>query len=179
MSLRYGWHEIPEWKITIFTSPKVGGRCLRKFLTDNGIAHAYVPFHRLREDYSAYFVIRDPVERFKSLWRHKCRDIGMASSTRRHLFGKSPDELISMIEAGYKNSHVASQAKRLNNYPATLIPLPKLNAWWVEQGYGDLASVQQQYITIKHDNEFSDSVLERVANFYADDVDLYNKTIVP
>lgn len=59
-----------------------------------------------------YLSVREPVDRFASLWRNKCRDTKNTPS----LFGKTPDELMDHIEANPEgNSHWFRQSGYLTN----------------------------------------------------------------
>lgn len=72
---------------------KCGNTTVRSAL---GVRDWFSPREVVRKfpDSEKWLVVRDPVERFASLWRDKCRDGGL-----KHLAGKSPDELIGLIES--------------------------------------------------------------------------------
>jgi len=53
-----------------------------------------------------YLVVRDPVDRFASLWRDKCRDGRGSPRILEHTKGLTPDQLMDLIERyPFGNSH--------------------------------------------------------------------------
>ena len=180
-----GWFVVPQWNIVLGASAKVGTCTLKKFMQVEGIECNYIPHNLVAKSSlpNIYFVVRDPVSRFQSLWRNKCRDGHggkFSPSTRyptwRTLHKASPETLMDFIEDGNTDAHWMNQSKVLSGLPANLIPLEYLDEWWETQGFGDLRSCKSN-VSVKDDTEFSDELIERIKVFYADDVSLYNKAI--
>lgn len=174
-----GWFVIPQWNIIIGAAAKVGTCTVKDFMQGNNIECTYVPHHMVINN-SVHFIVRDPISRFKSLWRNKCRDGHGGTYTEntryptwRTLHHATPDELMDFIEAGNTDAHWMNQTKVLGQLQATLIPLETLDEWWEAQGFGDLRPYRAN-TTVRDDTEFSDALIKRIETFYADDIKLYN-----
>lgn len=101
--------------------PKCGGTALYRkvFLVPEEVADGDVfsfvlkdttfkPRHVVTSYRMAVLGVRDPVERFKSLWRNKCRD---GDPNMAYLTGMTPDMLLDYIEGrSYADSHWAPQS---------------------------------------------------------------------
>ena len=185
----WGWYELPDWNITIAAPFKCGSTTLKHFIHDNDIPFYHILHSQIRGD--AYFVVRNPVERFMSLWRQKCRDksvnvimvqggeyvVGSPNYNRRTwdtLADATPEELMDYIEAGNSEPQWTPQTKILGNLNATCIALDDLNDWWTNQGYGDLQSARIN--STSGTEVLSDDLTQRILTFYAKDVELYNKS---
>lgn len=71
-------------------------------------AEFFTPEQMLTSGLKAVMAVRDPVSRFGSLWRDKCRD---TDENIPELSGLSPDQLMDVIEANAEgNSHWMPQA---------------------------------------------------------------------
>jgi hypothetical protein len=174
-----GWFVIPQWNITIGAAAKVGTCTLKDFMQGNSIECDYVPHHKVTNN--VHFIVRDPVSRFESLWRNKCRDGHGGTYNEktqypiwRKLHHATPDELMDYIEAGNTDAHWMHQTKVLGGLDAKLIPLTMLDFWWKQSGLGDLLPYRAN-TTVKDDTVFSDELIQRVLTFYAEDVILHNK----
>jgi len=175
----WGWMHVPEWDMTIAAPPKAGSTTLKDFVWQNNIECDYIPFNRVNRNKDVFFVVRDPISRFKSLWRDKCavrHRTGKRYIQWALLEGCLPEELMTAIENGQRDVHITPQTEILGDMQATLIPLHKLNTWWSDRGYGDLESANTNK-TVDDGTEFNDALIQRVETFYATDVELY-KTIV-
>lgn len=101
--------------------PKCGGTALyrKAFLISDAVpdrevfSHivknaTFMPRHVVAGFRTAVLGVRDPVQRFKSLWRDKCRD---GDENMTYLKGLSPVELVGYIEGRlYADSHWAPQS---------------------------------------------------------------------
>lgn len=163
----YGWFHIPAWNITIAAPPKGGSSSLKQFMWMNEIDCSYIPQHQVRGP--CFFVVRDPISRFCSLWRSKCRDRKDIANDVVH--GMSPSQLLHHIESGARDVHWTPQYKLIGNLRPTLIPLEKLNEWWTEQGYGELKTfnVTQGDVDINP---------KKIADYYWRDMFLYTQSIM-
>lgn len=179
--LGLGWFVIPQWNITIGASAKAGTSTLKDFIYENSIECEYLPHHNVGNN--VHFIVREPVSRFKSLWRNKCRDghgnlfsMSTPYPTWRELLQATPEELMTYIESGRTDAHWMNQTKVLGQLPATLIPLDMLDEWWLAKGFGDLRFCHTNE-TIEDDTEFSNELIQRITTFYAGDVELYNRSV--
>jgi len=78
----------------------VFGYLMQKYQTRGSFSHLYASKHADE----MYLAVRDPVSRFRSLWRDKCRDATheTAGDPRRqlyHIVGFSPERLMAYIQA--------------------------------------------------------------------------------
>lgn len=84
-------------------------------------------------DAHVVFVLRDPIDRFKSLWRNKCRDGGKVMGADRALVGLTPSELLEFIKA-YGNHHWTPLTEMLDALPVGIdvefVRLNDLDDWW-------------------------------------------------
>lgn len=159
----YGWYHIPQWDITIATPPKAGSSSLKNFMWENKIECSYIPQKLVKGP--TFFVIRDPVSRFCSLWRDKCRD--QTNIIDRNIYGMTPQELLTHIQHN-NDVHWTPQYKLFGNLSPTIIPLERLNDWWEEQGYG----------TLNQSNMTSGSVdinPKKIVDYYWKDMELYTR----
>jgi len=163
----YGWFHIPAWDIVIAAPPKAGSSSLKRFMGDNKIQCSYIKHHQVTGN--IFFVVRDPITRFASLWRSKCRNKENLLDKRVH--GMSPQELMSHIENGATDVHWTPQVELIKNLNPTLIPLESLNWWWHQSGLGSLGV----FNATEGEIEISDDLKQRILTFYADDLKLYHK----
>lgn len=87
----------------------------------------FMPRHVVGGFRLAVLGVRDPVERFKSLWRDKCRD---GDENMPYLSGLSPTLLLEYIEGRmYADSHWAPQSHYYTPN-AIVVPHATLLAWF-------------------------------------------------
>jgi len=161
----YGWFYIPQWNITIAAPPKGGSSSLKQFMANNEIECYYIPHNQVTGD--VYFVVRNPLDRFASLWKSKCRD--KANISNKQVHGMAPWELMSYIESGAKDVHWTPQTMLIGNLTPTLIPLDSFDLWWDHNGFGELG----KFNATEGEVEISESLKNKVLTFYAEDVILY------
>lgn len=122
------WCYFDEWNCCICFPQKNGGNAFRKKLKtlkrweSPKMAYHIEVFSELQKcghgpftpkeadifypNIPHYLAVRHPLDRFKSLWRNKCRDrVGHP----KEIYGLSPDELMDFIERN-SNSHWMSQS---------------------------------------------------------------------
>ena len=114
-----------------------------------------------------FFVVREPVDRFKSLWRSKCRDEDNIADHR--VCGMQPKQLMQHILAGNTDVHWAPQVKLLDGFDANLIRLENLDKWFSNRGYGELS----KFNVTDGGVDIDDELREQILTFYADDLALY------
>lgn len=120
-----------------------------------------------------YLSVRDPVERFKSLWKDKCRPELVDDPVFNITAGLSPVELLNLIEHyPYGNAHWMPQwAFLVPN--VTLLPVKYF-----------LPYIGLKPVHVHHFEDPKEEVefpVERTLNLYSRDVDMWNeaKSIVP
>jgi len=175
--LGYGWMKIPQWNIVICAPLKAGSSTVKDFLWKNNIDCEYAPRYKVEGLNNIYFVVRDPIQRFESLWRSKCRDrhnshLKFPYHTWKTLRGATQEQLMDYIESNeHPDAHWTPQMKLVGDLDVTLIPLEALSWWWNQSGFGSLGKSN----TTEGETEISDSLKKRVLTFYADDLKLYHK----
>ena len=161
------WLTDNSGKIAFGVPFKNGCNSIRKALNGNQDA-VRINWHYMKKNFPhMVFVVRHPVERFKSLWRSKCRDHESGPGVER--LGK--EELFARIQAGPVDEHWQRQVELIAEFPdAELVRLEDMPAWWSENMGGDYP---HEHIT-KPDDDFAPDLVARVLEYYADDVRLYN-----
>lgn len=165
-----GWWYCNRWNIILGCAPKCGSTALFKVISDHNIA-AYNPE---KHNFTAYavWIVREPVARFWSLWKDKCRDgdILWEDGDDDILAGFSPEELMSFIEnTNEKDIHWATQQSQCGNRANELVPLEKLSKWWKNRGFPDMEPLN----TSEGDIDMSEELVTRILKHYAKDVALY------
>jgi len=175
---------VPAWDITFGVPPKCGSSSVNAALQEAfGCENlVYCDDVRLLKTPPIagrlIFVVRHPLDRFKSLWKNKCRDNGKLAGHGTNLFGLTPAELFDYIRAR-RNSHWTPQSELLGTLATTrytdIVPLedfapyctynipmmPALPVRNKTHGVVDLAPW-----------------LEReILDYYADDVELYEGAV--
>lgn len=113
-------------------------------------------------DVKRFLIVRDPVDRFMSLWRNKCRRDG--DESQRYLVGWTPEQLIDHVEKfPFGNPHWVPQYSYL---------LPKTKV---------VRSFKGLLVTTRHNmtQQLADDPeppKERIATHYAQDMKLWTST---
>ena len=134
----WGWFVVPDWNITIAAPPKAGSSSLKKFFYESEMDNVkMLPKCEVNPNGEIFFVVRDPVERFASLWRGKCRDRDNIKD--RRVYGMQPNELMEHVLAGNTDVHWAPQVQLLDGLDVKLLPLEMLGFWWKQSNFGSLS----------------------------------------
>ena len=165
----YGWLHIPEWGFTIAAPPKGGSSSLKRFADTSNLEYNYIPHNQVRG--KAYFVVRNPLDRFESLWKSKCRDKRAIANDKVH--GMTPRALMLHIVAGNKDVHWTKQVDLIGSLDVELIALDNLNDWWRDNGCGELEMVNETSGSMPAD----EAVDNWLRDHYAEDFILYDKAI--
>lgn len=163
------WVYFPRQKVSLLVPPKCGTSSVRQFIWMNELENTVKRIQHYQVTGNIFFVVRDPITRFVSLWRSKCRNKENLLDKRVH--GMSPNELMTHIESGAKDAHWTPQVELIKNLNPTLIPLESLNWWWHQSGLGSLGV----FNATEGEIEISDGLKQRILTFYADDLKLYHK----
>lgn len=163
----YGWLHFPEWEFTIAAPPKGGSSSLKRFADGSDVEYNYIPHNQVRG--KAYFVVRNPFDRFASLWKSKCRD--KRNIAQKEIHGMSPKSLMLHIIAGNKDVHWTRQVDLISKLDVTLIALENLNDWWKARGYGEL----EVYNSTTGEMLLDESIRAWLCGYYAEDFILYSQ----
>lgn len=173
---------IPSWKLTFAVPPKCGSSALYEALeAEFGVVRtecaeimmlskALVP-----KGYPTIAVLRNPIDRFRSLWRNKCRDHGRIGKTGEHnaIFDMTPYELLTYMYS-HNNDHWTPQNELLEGLPNLVyVPLDEFSEFWRE-------NVPCQYELVKaHTTKghvpMDADLISEVVEFYHADYDLLNE----
>ena len=167
----FGWFYFRQWDMTIMAPTKCGTSSIKQFIWMHKLSDSVSLVRQHEVTGSLFAVVRNPYERFASLWRSKCRDKYLIADKRVH--GMSPSQLMDHILAGNRDVHWTPQSTLIGKLAPTLIPLPKLNEWWRDRNYGELGT----FNSTDGDTEISEELKSRILTFYADDVMLYNTAV--
>jgi len=168
----WGWFVVPDWNLTIAAPPKAGSSSLKKFFYESEMDNVrMIPHNEVNPNSKIFYVVREPLDRFKSLWRGKCRD--RDNIRDRRVYGMQPDELMQHILAGQTDIHWTPQVTLLNQLGGnvTLIPLALLGFWWKQSGFGKL----DLFNSTEGEVEIDQSLKDQVLTFYSEDVILHNQ----
>ncbi len=166
------WYYFKDYEFIVMAPPKCGSSSIRQFIWMNEIEDRIIVLkhHQVFGD-EIYAIIRDPISRFCSLWRSKCRDEEIIRDKRIH--GMSLSELMTHIEGGAKDAHWTQQSKIIGNLNPVLIRLEHLNEWWSANMHGELGT----FNSTEGNTEISNELKSRILTFYADDLELYQKAL--
>ena len=94
----WGWFIVPDFGITIAAPPKCGSSSLKQFFYMNEMDDVrMVKRHEVNPDGDIYFVVRNPFDRFRSLWKSKCKNNG--NILDKSVYGMSMNRLMDHIVA--------------------------------------------------------------------------------
>jgi hypothetical protein len=168
------WWYVPQWNACFGCAPKCGSTSLFKAISEHNL-ESWNPQPHERESYSVW-IVREPVSRFKSLWKHKCRDedVLWLDDEEPLLAGMSPVELMDYIEEHpTDDKHWSTQTSQCGSWVNELIPLEKLSKWWRAQGLPEM-EVRGSTVGVI---EISEELEARVLEFYKKDVVLYQQAL--
>ncbi len=165
------WWYCPRWNIILGCAPKCGSTSLFKVLRDNNISVWNPEGH----NWNAYavWIVREPVSRFTSLWKDKCRDGDPLWDDGQDyvLLDMNPEQLMDFIETGpMKDSHWATQTSLCGRSVNEIVPLDKFTAWWNDRGFPEMSTQNES----EGDILLSTELITRILDHYSKDVALYN-----
>jgi len=175
MRLGHTWFHFKEWDFTIMLPPKCGSSSIKQFIWMNELEDKVDTIRHYEVRGKVYVVVRNPFDRFVSLWKNKCRDRNPLRKHVRCIYGMTPEQLMEYIKAGNKDVHwtpqttLISQIADVAGVTVDLIPLENLNDWWAEQGYGELHVFNTSDGTVPMGEE----LYEDICRHYAEDFVLY------
>lgn len=158
------WWTVPEWRYTLCTPPRCGSSTILNYLADEGIL-AYRP--PSRDPGRWIMIVRDPVDRFVSLWKQKCRDGVMLTvgDEESPIAGMTPKELITFIETtDIKDPHWASLTELEGGHSSETLHYSRINKL--------LGTTPTMYNKSEGDLALDAEVERRVREWYADDYGL-------
>ena len=192
------WAWVKPWQLCIGVAPKCGTRTLYQGLLDNfpndgarldkslemlfnsAIIDVLRPGEVAQLALPKIWIVRHPWERFKSLWRDKCRDQGaveMSHRWGRKMAKMDPRQLYNFIKmACNDNEHWTPQCRLMGligrpmvEPGVTLVRTESLSEWW-------------PWGTLKHENRTEDedgynwtdkTLQEHVERLYKADLQLW------
>ena len=167
---------IPRWGLALGAPPKCGSTSIKRALDHSKVDYEIKYAHQLPDRLPVVFIVRHPLDRFKSLWRFRCVPGGdMVHGTGRDLHGMTPAQFWRYIRKAPADNHWVSQTKLLEGREATLVRLDDLEKWW------DLGTPSK--VPLLRYNETTgdcptDAKLEAaILEHYADDVKLFEEAI--
>lgn len=168
---KFKWFATTEWPLAFGAAPKAGSSSIRRAVVQEGKDYYKVDPRKYAR---RLFLVRHPVDRFKSLWKNKCRDGGKIMLVKRlaqhPITGLSPSELFEYIQE-HKNYHWASQSCLLDNIEAELVRLENMGEWWDAWPHSTLRYPHTN--RTEGDVEVDDTLLLRLEDYYAEDMKLY------
>jgi hypothetical protein len=155
------WHYLPDLNITIGVVPKCGTNSFRELFKD------YRKYTALTAKGRCVFVVRDPVDRFISLWKSKSRD---QQTSRLGIVGMSIDELLDFIESEVQiDHHWLPQSVMEAGRATELVPFEDWPSWLEKEGFGTLPHKNKTV----GDIELTPEQIRRVLLYYWKDELLY------
>jgi len=164
--------------ITIGIPPKNGSSsvhlCLRKHFGVDTLSNCKDVnlLHGELVSGEAYFIVRDPLSRFLSLWLNKCVDGGRISSFPTQLSGLSQRELFTFIKT-HEDHHWIRQVDLLGDTRATVVPLSKLDELWATTGLPLLLRENSAPYSAAIEADLTLELLD----YYAADLQLYQESL--
>lgn len=168
------WFYFNEWDFVITAPPKCGSSSIKQYVWMHEIDdRVSTPLHSdvKKMHCDKFAVVRNPLDRFASLWKSKCRDKMPVRNNAVH--GMSPRALMEHIASGGRDVHWTPQYKLSKGLDVKLIALPNLNSWWAANGYGELGVFNKTSGTM----EMDETIREWIRDFYAEDYELYTKAL--
>jgi len=158
-----------EWNFVIAVPTKCGTSAIKQFIWMHEADAEPVSLNEMRSlSCEKYAVIRNPYDRFASLWKSKCRD--KMPIRDKSIHGLAPRELMTHISSGKKDVHWTPQVEFFRGVEGIkLIPLENLNSWW--ESYGKL----EAFNSTDGDMPMDEAIDVWLQEFYAEDFILYSK----
>ena len=191
------WAWVKPWQILIGTSPKAGTRTLyeafqRNFpqacvkdedtleirFANTTIVDVLLPGEASLIAIPKIWIVRHPWDRFKSLWRQKCRDKGRTDLRFDDTMHKmDPHELFTFIKRPCndnwhwtRQSDIIGMVNRPIVLPAiTMLRTESFSEWWK---YGDLPIINATEDKGEFDEGF-EPLREAVETYYQDDLEMW------
>lgn len=158
------WWYIPDWDVAVCTPPRCGSSTMLAYFAEAGI-FVHRPFI---ETPRSIMIVRDPVSRFISLWKHKCRDgmgLTVGDDDTSPIRGLNPRELIEFIETtDIVDPHWATLTELEGGHSTEIMHYSKINEF--------LGCEPQVYNKTDGVIFLGKNTTERVKAHYAADYDL-------
>jgi hypothetical protein len=172
-SIQY-WY-IHKWNLYLGVPPKCGCTSVALTLRTTGITNTPVRAPAIPDGAQVVFVVRHPLDRFKSSWRFFCVPGGdKYHGTGRKLHGLTPDEMwLHMLKT--PDRHWTPQSDLLEDLRGrcnvTIIRLDDLTTWWEARSKIPLETVNQTRGRVPSSYDLERRILE----WYDDDIKLYEE----
>ena len=163
----------PDWGIIFGIPPKSGSSSIRKAILDEGYEYRRVDPKSCE---NRIFVVRDPIDRFKSLWKNKCRDGGKIRASKNGdnhpVQGMSPEELFDYITQ-HSNHHWTPQWILLGDVEAELVRIEDMADWWDAQNFSTVPYPRTN--VTKGDIDLNPALEAKIRDYYRGDYDLLER----
>ncbi len=194
-----GWFVVVPWELAIGAAPKVATRSIlfsiAKHFQPDATYESVSPsewftigkthgFHRYRpheahkripRKFHRVAIVRDPVERFASLWRCQIRDkiTGILGDLNFSVI-RTPEDLIQAVHNHpLGNVHWSHQHLFLKN-AHEIVRFEDFPAWWVNH-FGEEGPVLQHVNTTQGQTDIVEATASRVRNHYEQDQRIYDE----
>jgi len=173
----------PKEHIAISFSPRVASTSIRNYARKNGWIE-YMPndVSRLKIE-KAFFIVRDPIERFHSQVQQYIKRWADAKNHEYHIhWHKTLPELKKHIDSTFTwynidSTHFKKQNDIKNQYPTLDFELVKLeNIWRVLPKMLNHDNIANEWI-LEQCKMFTEEHLNQVKLLYKEDFELYNKAL--
>ena len=173
----------PKEHIAISFSPRVASTSIRNYARKNGWIE-YMPndIERLKIN-KAYFIVRDPIERFHSQVQQYIKRWADAKHHEYHIhWHKTLPELKKHINSTFTwynidQTHFKKQNDVKNQYPTLDFELIKLESIWrVLPKMSNRDNISNEWI-LEQCKMFTEEHLKQVKLLYKEDFELYNKAL--
>jgi hypothetical protein len=175
------WIRIPKWRVTIGAPPKCASTSIMRTLDREKLIYDAVRADKIPATDTVFFIVRQPLDRFKSLWRFRCVPGGdTIHGTGDSLHGMTPEQFWRFIRKAPEDQHWMTQTKllsELGDRPVTFVRLDDLSRWWQEvtPAKTPLLVLNQTMGRVPSNYKLEQDIL----NHYEDDVELYNEAYKP
>ena len=158
---------IPVWGIYLGVPPKCGSTSVHAALKWAGIIYHSYRAAAIPDGAQVEFVMRHPLDRFKSLWRFRCVVGGDGTyGTGRALHGLTPHQLFKHTKR-FPDKHWEPQANLVEDLPT------RCNVRYIT--LGDLRLTLPTLNTTEGDVPMSSALERKILKRYAEDVELYER----
>jgi len=122
---------IPKWKMVIGAPPKCGSTSIKMSLIHEKVDYEMKYAHQLPKGLPVYFIVRHPLDRFKSLWRFRCVPGGdLVHGTGDDLHGMTPEQFWRFVRKAPADQHWMQQTTLLEDLQVTLVKMQHIQEWW-------------------------------------------------
>ena len=175
---------VPKWNLAIAMTPKCGSTSIYQAIHDEFNCtddHCTDRFENLSTGQvpaflPVLFVVRHPVDRFLSIWRHRTLPMYVSASGKT-LLGLTPKQLWDGRDKG--DDHWKSQTSLLGGLreQATIVRLEDLSTYWRHMTPSKVDLPHLNWTASEWPVELDRKFVGKIETYYADDIELYNGAV--